>query len=69
MVEFCTVCGASLPKGDMTFKHGKAYTSPDYVCPVCNSVANPGAEPDPSEGPDPSGDQDIVFRKGSATSE
>lgn len=69
MVEFCTVCGASLPKGDLTFKRGKAYTSPDYVCPVCSSVANPGAEAEPAEPPEPATDRDIVFRKGSVSTE
>ena len=30
MVEFCTVCGTSLPKGDLTVKGGKVFTSHDY---------------------------------------
>ena len=27
MVEFCTICGTSLPKGDLTVKGGDIFTS------------------------------------------
>jgi hypothetical protein len=68
MVEFCTVCGTSLPKGDLTFKGGKLFTSHDYTCPSCNQPANPDKSPAPEpEDPDPA--RDIVFRKGEANLE
>ena len=41
MVEFCTVCGTSLPKGDLTVKGGNIFTSHDYDCPSCHKPANP----------------------------
>jgi hypothetical protein len=68
MVEFCTVCGTSLPKGDLTVKGGKVFTSHDYDCPSCHKVANP----DKSEGAgssEPSPEQDLVFKKGIVKSE
>lgn len=69
MVEFCTVCGTSLPKGDLTFKDGKLFTSPDYTCPSCGQTANPEKGP-PSEPPAvPESTRDIVFKKGQATKE
>ncbi len=62
MVEFCTACGTSLPKGDLTIREGKLYTSFDYTCPNCGQSANPApAEPSPTE---PSPEQDIVIRQG-----
>ncbi|HYE99983.1 MAG TPA: hypothetical protein VEJ18_13780 [Planctomycetota bacterium] len=62
MVEFCTVCGTSLPKGDLTIKGGKLFTSHDYDCPSCHKTANPApAEP---EKPQAEPDRDLVFRKG-----
>jgi hypothetical protein len=68
MVEFCTVCGTSLPKGDLTVKGGKVFTSHDYDCPSCHKTANP----DKSEGAgssEPSPEQDLVFKKGIVKSE
>ena len=41
MVEFCTICGTSLPKGDLTVKGGSIFTSHDYNCPSCGKTANP----------------------------
>lgn len=61
-VEFCTVCGTSLPKGDLTIRGGKMYTSHDYTCPSCNQTANP-APAAPAED-EPSTEKDIVFRQG-----
>lgn len=63
MVEFCTACGTSLPKGDLTFKKGKLFTSPDYNCPSCGQVANPEKQAAPP-GPEASETQDLVFKKG-----
>lgn len=60
-VEFCTGCGTSLPKGDLTIKGGKMYTSHDYTCPSCNQIANP-APATPEE--EISTEKDIVFRQG-----
>lgn len=62
MVEFCSNCGTSLPKGDLTVKGGKVYTSPDYPCPSCGQLANPQKEPQGPPEPDPS--RDLVFRQG-----
>ncbi len=67
MVEFCTVCGTSLPKGDLTVKGGKIFTSHDYSCPSCNQSANPEKAPAPA--PEASPDRDLVFRKGAVKSE
>jgi hypothetical protein len=65
MVEFCTGCGTSLPKGDLTVKGGKIFTSPDYTCPSCNTLANPDKHPAPAT-PEASLEQDLVFKKGVA---
>jgi hypothetical protein len=68
MVEFCTHCGTSLPKGDLTTKGGKLFTSPDYSCPSCGKFANP--EKEPSVPPlEPEASRDIVFKKGQASAE
>ena len=68
MVEFCTTCGTSLPKGDLTVKDGSVYTSHDYSCPSCGKTANPSKT---SEGSDSeiSADSDLVFRKGEVSSD
>jgi len=68
MVEFCTVCGTSLPKGDLTVKGGKVFTSHDYDCPSCHKTANPdkGGE---SEKPEAESERDLVFKKGIVKSE
>ena len=68
MVEFCTLCGTSLPKGDLTVKGGRIFTSHDYDCPSCGKAANPGKGEAPA-GPEASGTQDLVFKKGSVKSE
>ncbi|MBI2898971.1 MAG: hypothetical protein HYY17_02190 [Planctomycetes bacterium] len=62
MVEFCTVCGTSLPKGDLTIREGKLFTSPDYTCPSCHQIANPLPQEPAREGI--SEERDIVFRQG-----
>lgn len=62
MVEFCTACGTSLPKGDVTIRGGKLFTSHDYECPSCHQTANP-APPETDE-PQAEPDRDLVFRKG-----
>lgn len=62
MVEFCTVCGTSLPKGDLTIRDGKFFTSPDYMCPSCGQLANPSGEEEAES--EISTEQDIVFRQG-----
>ena len=41
MVEFCTLCGTSLPEGDLTIHGGRVFTSPDYPCPHCGGPASP----------------------------
>jgi hypothetical protein len=64
MVEFCTVCGTSLPKGDLSFKGGKMFTSHDYPCPSCGKIANPGHSHENDAAPEPSPERDIVFKKG-----
>ena len=68
MVEFCTVCGTSLPKGDLTVKGGKVFTSHDYDCPSCHKPANPDKN-ESSGASEPSPDQDLVFKKGIVKSE
>lgn len=68
MVEFCTVCGTSLPKGDLTIKGGYIFTSPDYTCPSCHKPANPGKDHHHAE-PEDSGDKDLVFKKGQVKAE
>ena len=67
MVEFCTVCGTSLPKGDLTIKGGKLFTSHDYDCPSCGKTANPGPAETPAAEAEP--DHDLIFRKGEVKSE
>ena len=62
MVEFCASCGTSLPKGDLTFRNGKSFTSDDYTCPSCNKIANPQAAE--SAAPEPSEEGDMVFKEG-----
>jgi uncharacterized Zn finger protein (UPF0148 family) len=69
MVEFCTSCGTSLPKGDLTVKSGKIFTSHDYDCPSCGKTANPAKENASGEAVDPDPDREIVFKKGTVTSE
>ena len=68
MVEFCTVCGTSLPKGDLTVKGGKLFTSHDYDCPSCGKAANPEKSP-ALAGPEASVEKDLVFKKGIVKSE
>jgi ribosomal protein S27E len=68
MVEFCTVCGTSLPKGDLSVKDGSVYTSHDYNCPSCGKTANPSKGGD-AEAPEISVDSDLVFKKGDVRSE
>jgi hypothetical protein len=68
MVEFCTICGTSLPKGDLTVKGGSIFTSHDYNCPSCGKTANPGKGGAGAE-PEISPDSDLVFKKGNVKSE
>jgi hypothetical protein len=68
MVEFCTLCGTSLPKGDLSFKGGKIFTSHDYNCPSCHQTANPLKDAG-SASPEPELDRDLVFKKGSIKAE
>jgi hypothetical protein len=68
MVEFCTVCGTSLPKGDLTVRGGVIFTSHDYDCPSCHKPANPEKSPLP-EKPEASPEHDLVFKKGHVKSE
>jgi len=68
MVEFCTVCGTSLPKGDLTVKGGKVFTSHDYDCPSCHKPANPDKVGE-SEQPEAEYERDLVFKKGIVKSE
>ena len=68
MVEFCTVCGTSLPKGDLTIKGGRIFTSHDYSCPSCQQAANPSKEP-PEAAPEAAPDRDLVFKKGTVKAE
>ena len=67
MVEFCTVCGTSLPKGDLTVREGSVYTSHDYSCPSCGKTANPSKTAETSD-PEIGPDGDLVFRKGEVSS-
>jgi hypothetical protein len=68
MVEFCGACGTSLPKGDLTFKKGKLFTSPDYKCPSCGKVANPKGEEHVHQ-IEPDSSKEIVIKKGKASQE
>ena len=61
MVEFCTACGTSLPKGDLTFKGGELFTSRDFTCPDCGDLANPSTE---AATPVPTAEKDVVIKKG-----
>ena len=69
MVEFCTSCGTSLPKGDLTVKGGKIFTSPDYDCPSCGKIANPAKAPPPEAAVEPTPDRELVYKKGTVRSE
>ena len=67
MVEFCTACGTSLPKGDLTFRQGKMFTSSDYLCPHCGKTANPTPPGEPAgPAPEATAESDLVIRKGKA---
>jgi len=68
MVEFCNACGTSLPKGDLTIKAGKLYTSHDYNCPECRKVANPDKNKK-AEAPEPDADKEIVIKDGKVSKE
>jgi len=68
MVEFCTICGTSLPKGDLTVKGGKVFTSHDYDCPSCGKTANPDKAPAAGE-PEAALERDLIFKKGIVKSE
>jgi hypothetical protein len=68
MVEFCTCCGTSLPKGDLTVKKGHIFTSHDYPCPGCGDLANPDQKA-AKETILPTKEKDIVIRKGKAEEE
>jgi hypothetical protein len=68
MVEFCTNCGAALPKGDVTIRGGELFTSHDYVCPNCNNVANPLKGEKPVD-PEPDQDHDVVISDGNQQKE
>ncbi|HLY75278.1 MAG TPA: hypothetical protein VKU80_14250 [Planctomycetota bacterium] len=68
MVEFCTICGTSLPKGDLTVKGGSIFTSHDYNCPSCGKTANPAKDGEAAE-PEISVDSDLIFKKGSVKSD
>jgi hypothetical protein len=68
MVEFCTICGTSLPKGDLTVKGGKVFTSHDYDCPSCHKTANPDKSPAASAA-EASTERDLIFKKGFVKSE
>lgn len=64
MVEFCTSCGTSLPKGDLTIKGGELFTSHDYVCPQCGKIANPCKVHPPKAEPEPGAETDLVIQGG-----
>ena len=68
MVEFCTLCETSLPKGDLTVKKGEIFTSHDYTCPDCGDIANPPKKAEKKELL-PTKEKDVVFRKGKAEKE
>ena len=63
MVEFCTACGTSLPKGDLTVREGRLFTSHDYTCPSCGQPANPGTGSAIAE-KELSPDRDLLFKQG-----
>jgi hypothetical protein len=68
MVEFCTACGTSLPKGDLTVKGGQIFTSHDYDCPSCHNPANPDKAA-PADKPEAAPERDLIFKKGIVKSE
>ena len=68
MVEFCTACGTSLPKGDLTIRGGKLFTSHDYTCPTCRQTANPEKAP-AKEAPEADAGHDLIIKKGSVSRE
>ena len=68
MVEFCTLCGTSLPKGDLTVKGGEIFTSHDYDCPSCHKTANPDKAP-AANAAEASPERDLIFKKGFVKSE
>ena len=68
MVEFCTACGTSLPKGDLTVKGGEIFTSHDYDCPSCHNPANPD-KAGGGDKPEAAPERDLVFKKGIVKSE
>jgi hypothetical protein len=68
MVEFCTACGTSLPKGDLTVKGGEIFTSHDYDCPSCHKPANPDKS-GAGDAPEAASERDLVFKKGIVKSE
>jgi hypothetical protein len=68
MVEFCTACGTSLPKGDLTVKGGEIFTSHDYDCPSCHQTANPDKS-ESAEKPEAAPERDLIFKKGIVKSE
>ncbi len=68
MVEFCTVCGTSLPKGDLSFRGGKIFTSPDYDCPSCGQAANPMQE-EKAATQEPAADKDLIIKQGEVKGE
>jgi len=69
MVEFCGSCGTSLPKGDVTIKKGKLFTSPDYTCPSCKKPANTAGAQRVEAEVEADPDKDIVIKKGKASRE
>lgn len=67
-VEFCVNCKQSLPRGDLSFKKGQAYTSYDYACPHCGKTANPDPKSTAPD-PEPAPGKDLVIRDGEIKSE
>jgi hypothetical protein len=67
-VEFCTECKESLPRGDLTIKEGRVYTSHDYICPHCGQQANPNRRIEKPV-PEPAPERDLVIREGEVRSE
>ncbi|MHC4605673.1 MAG: hypothetical protein ACYTAF_01900 [Planctomycetota bacterium] len=66
MVEFCSACGTSLPGGDLSFRKGKMFTSPGFVCPSCKKSAGP-AEGGEKPIPEPEAGKVLVFKDGKVT--
>jgi len=69
MVEFCTNCGTSLPKGDLTIKGGELFTSYDYTCPTCKNTANPEKKPRKAADPEASQEADLLIQDGAVNKE